>query len=604
MNLRKKGVMNKKVRVLIIDSGVCSHPSLKNYDIQTTGYLNQRTSEDILDTAGHGTAIASLVLKDLVDVDVKVLKLFDELYTCDIDALIDALTFVEENNDYDLINMSFGLTAFESADQVMRLEYLCNQLTSQGSILVSAFDNDGAISYPAYFDTVVGVDSSRKARKRQEYEIVTHSCVNILGYGAVQKVPWSTPPYTIIDGNSFACANVSNVLIKNLSMGHPKEHLIEIMKKNALHVQTFGDYSLTKGGPEWLKGSRAILLPFSKEMHSLIAFETLLNFHIVGIYDIKYSTSVKKHTTDLIKYRQVTDRIVQNMSDIDWASNTFDTVILGHLEALSVLFKKDLLDDITRQCAKYNKKIYSFDSIVRDNVYYPHVYFEHIPKGRFGKLHQIHLPVVGVFGTSSSQGKFTLQLALREQLLAKGYDVGQIGTEPTGYCFDMDYTFPYGYNATVETTGHHNIQLLNEWLHQLDLKNKDIAIVGTQANTAFYGTNNLENYPLQQLDVLYGTMADAFVLVVNPHDEIAYIKRTIQGTEHMIESKCLAVVVYPFVKSRTLGALFKKVSLEGTDDYEAFKASLENQLNIPVIGMEQALNSFVLTDKIINFFSS
>lgn len=595
--------MEKIRRVLIIDSGVCSHPLLKDHVIQTTGYQNQMTLEDIHDTAGHGTAITSLVAKDLKNVDIDVLKLFDELYTCDIESLIDALAYVQRHNDYDLINMSFGLTSFENSDQLTRLEALCESLKEQGSLLVSAFDNDGAVSYPAYFDSVIGVASSDKARKRHEYEVVTQSCVNILGYGAVQKVAWSTPAYTIIDGNSFACANVSNVLIKNLLANDDKRNILESIKKNALDIRSFEAYTPIIGGPDWLKGSRAILLPFSKEMHSLIAFEKLLNFDIVGVYDIKYSTSVKKHTKDLIKYRPVVDRIVQNMSDIDWSSTDFDTVILGHLEALSLLFRKDILSEIKEQCLRHGKKIYSFDPMIEKDTYYPHVHFEHIPKGRFGKLHQIQLPVVGVLGTSSSQGKFTLQLALREQLLERGYDVGQIGTEPTAYCFDMDYAFPYGYNATVKTKGHHNIQLLNEWLHQLDLKKKDIAIIGTQTNTAFYGTNNLENYPLQQLDVLYGTMPDAFVLVVNPHDDISYIERTIKGTEYMIESKCLAIVVYPFVKSRTLGALFKKVPIEGTEDYDAFKMTLEKKLNIPVMIMAEALNSHMIADHIIDFFS-
>ena len=35
-------------------------------------------------------------------------------------------------------------------------------------------------------------------------------------------------------------------------------------------------------------------------------------------------------------------------------------------------------------------------------------------------------PTVCVVGTSSSQGKFTLQLKIREKLLGIGYKVGQI----------------------------------------------------------------------------------------------------------------------------------------------------------------------------------
>ncbi len=61
-----------------------------------------------------------------------------------------------------------------------------------------------------FFENVVGVDTSKKKQnKRTEYEYVRNSCVNILGYGKSQKVAWSYPRYTIMDGNSFACANVT-----------------------------------------------------------------------------------------------------------------------------------------------------------------------------------------------------------------------------------------------------------------------------------------------------------------------------------------------------------------------------------------------------------
>ena len=51
------------LNILMIDSGVASHPKLDNAEICRTGFRNQRTAEDITDTVGHGTAVASLILK-------------------------------------------------------------------------------------------------------------------------------------------------------------------------------------------------------------------------------------------------------------------------------------------------------------------------------------------------------------------------------------------------------------------------------------------------------------------------------------------------------------------------------------------------------------
>jgi hypothetical protein len=62
----------------------------------------------------------------------------------------------------------------------------------------------------------------------------------------------------------------------------------------------------------------------------------------------------------------------------------------------------------------------------------------------------VECPVLGVFGTSASQGKFTLQLALRRRLLQLGYEISQVGTEHHAALFGMDLAFPMGHGSTVE----------------------------------------------------------------------------------------------------------------------------------------------------------
>lgn len=68
----------------------------------------------------------------------------------------------------------------------------------------------------------------------------------------------------------------------------------------------------------------------------------------------------------------------------------------------------------------------------------------------FGKLYRNPKPVLGVFGTSSRQGKFTLQLILRKHFTELGYVIGQIGTEPTAALFEMDADFHFGYNTNTD----------------------------------------------------------------------------------------------------------------------------------------------------------
>ena len=97
-------------------------------------------------------------------------------------------------------------------------------------------------------------------------------------------------------------------------------------------------------------------------------------------------------------------------------------------------------------------------------VYYPHILETDIPKNRFGKMYRNSIPIVGIFGMSSHQGKLTLQLELIK-LLSQNYTVSSIGTEPTAALFNMDYCFPMGYHSTVETKSYDSVYLLNNAVH-------------------------------------------------------------------------------------------------------------------------------------------
>ena len=601
------------INILMIDSGVASHPKLDNVNILSTGFRNQRTVEDIADTVGHGTAVASLIIKgtDPGLVRLHAIKLFDYEYDCAIEDLLECLEYVASHNKYDLINMSLGIVSGYDCEQIERLSSLCKILRNQGSILVSAYDNAGAISYPAFFESVIGVDSSPKAGRRTEFEFVKNSCVNILGYGKNQKVVWTNPPYTIIEGNSFACANVSNVIIDRLLAGCAKEDIEKELEKTAINTISFEDYELPAPRPDWLKGSRVITFPFNKEMHSIYAYEDMLDFEIKGVYDVKYKALIGKNIADILSYKNVESRILENYEDIDWTSDSFDGVILGHVGELSETCKRNFLEETIDNCIKYGKELFAFDDLSPyssklkshgKKFYFPEITYRNVPKGRFGKLFCIGMPVLAVVGTSSAQGKFTIQMAIRKKLTEKGYNVGQIGTEPSAFCYGIDFTYPYGYESTVSTRGYHNVLILNQAVHDIEMKGYDICLAGAQTNTAAYAYSNLKNIPLFQTEFLYGIMPDAFFIVVNVHDEMEYIVRTLKTVEYTVEGKCLGIIVYPIMKKQAIGTLYKKAYVS-EEEYSGFVDRLKKEVSNPVLSFESALNSDVLTELLLNFFA-
>lgn len=281
---------------------------------------------------------------------------------------------------------------------------------------------------------------------------------------------------------------------------------------------------------------------------------------------------------------------------------------------LSTTCKRDFLEETVNNCIKYGKKLFAFEDLseyvtkfinrkaFEENCYFPEITYENIPKGRFGKLFGIQMPVLGIVGTSSSQGKFTIQMELRKKLTEQGYNVGQIGTEPTAFCYDMDFTYPYGYESTVKTMGYHNVLLLNHAIHDIEMKGYDICLVGAQTNAAAYAYSNLKNMPLFQVDFLYGTMPDAFFLVVNVHDEAEYIIRTMKTVEYLVESKCLGIIVYPIMQKQAIGTLYKK-SLVSEEDYLKFSEHLSKEVTVPIVKFKDALNTDVLVNLMLKFFA-
>ena len=161
-----------------------------------------------------------------------------------------------------------------------------------------------------------------------------------------------------------------------------------------------------------------------------------------------------------------------------------------------------------QQAIAKGKNIYAFDEnpdCNGSNIFYPIINKQSLPPDRFGMLYRISKPVVGILGTSSRQGKFTLQLKLRELLLERGYSIGQIGTEPSALLYGMDYVFPMGYNSSVYIQGFDVIRYTNYIINILCQKNIDLILIGSQSGTVPFDTGNIIQYNIPQYDFLAGT---------------------------------------------------------------------------------------------------
>lgn len=582
-----------KLKIAILDSGVnVNHSLFRNDKTEVINY-----SESNL-TYGHGTAIYNIIRKVNSFSEIINFQITNNDGTIDENILIDCLNMIYQKYNFDLINLSLGINLSE---RLTELEEICEKLYKKGAIIISAFDNTGSLSYPASFKNVIGVTSSEICEKVTDFVVFKDRIVNIGAKGSIQRVAWLDSNYIFMEGNSFACAHVTVQAANFLSQ--KKVGIKELINKfKEISQEAEFNNSCSRNKKKLFTIKNAVIFPFNKEMHSLIRYDDLLNFNIIDVYDYKYSAHLNS-TTDHIMKDNVKSFKIKNIEKIDW--ETFDTIIIGHLPIGSKKLE-EIRNNVILNAIKKKKNIFSFDDIEKkykyNSLYCPKICKENLEPERYGKLYRILKPILGIYGTSSIQGKFSLQLGLRKKFLSNGYKVGQIGTEASSLLFGFDYDYPMGFNSSVYIHSHDCIRYLNNCINEISKKNCDIIITGSQGGILPFDIGNISYFPLRQQVFLQATQPDAVVLCINPFDDWDYINRSIKYIESSVDCKVIALCIFPIDIDNTSSLLYRKKALSNEKFLE-----LENKLNkyykLPIykLGNENHLNS--LFETIIEYFS-
>lgn len=589
------------MNIAIIDSGTKDYENItKGYNFRVKGDNEIIIENNFHDTYGHGTAVYSIIKKNNEECNYYIFKVIDQNDTIDEKIICTALEYIFNNLDIDIINMSLGTVSLSDD----RMYNICKRLYDKGVILVSAFDNEGAISYPAAFDCVIGVDGSDLCRKVDDFIFYEDKILNVAAKGGMQRVKWCEADNIIVKGSSFACAHATNKIVNIYKNGIKSfEEILECFKSIAIQIIA---YEEKEEKVFEYKIDRAVIFPFNKEMHNFVRYPELLDFKVMEVYDTKYSSNVGRKTTDVMIDKSVKEYCIKNIDDIKW--DLFDTLVIGHTEKLlSYIGKENIVDSLIKEAINRGKNIYSFDRIDKaeyknDNIYFPAVIDKYLPPLREGKLFYINKPVLGIFGTSSKQGKFTLQLELRKRLIDEGYQVGQLGTEPNALLFGLDCVYPVGYNRMVCLDEEEQIRYLNYKMNEIADGN-DLIIVGSQSGTVPYEYKNTSYYTYEQVNFLMATNPDAVVLCINYYDEINYIRRSINVIEQLGECKVLGLVVFPMIPEQTWKGMYgKRRKIRGTEAEEIKTMIIRSTgKNAYILGDSNDMKE--LMNKIIGFFS-
>ncbi len=592
--------------IVIIDSGI----NLNN-NPNTNGICIQKNnagivvSDDLTDEIGHGTVIYSVIQKEAKSAKIYNIKLFVEENSDDGACLIAALDYIKKNISCKLINISLGITISDNLDELYNI---CAELSANGVVIISAFDNGGCYSYPAAFDCVIGVDSKNDLANISEIDFIENSKIDVFAKGNVQRLTMQDGKVLLIGGSSIACAHITSILynnIKNISNLRSALEYLKVISRRIYRAHVLVNDIDNK----FFKIYNSVVFPFAKEAHAFLRFSNELQFNIQGYYDVKQSGKVGRKLSSYYEGLK-SDECIKDIEKIDFSG--IDTIILGHLDELDYVLKRDYKTELIKMAIDARVNIFSFDPLdkytnllSKSNVkyYYPQVNLCDVPQNTFGKLYKISKPVVGIFGTSSCQGKFSLQMTLKKELEFRGYNVGTIGTEPHSLLFNFDVVFPMGYNSTVKLTNHDIVLFLNNEINNLCLMNKEIILVATQAQIVPYGYDNIQEFPSMQYHFALGSKPDAIVMCINYYDEISYIKKSMYALMGLTDASIIALILYPLTYYNDWKSVYSTSKRKIT--YEEFKEKsdlLKKEFKIPIYILGDEKQMHELSQKIIDFF--
>lgn len=529
---------------------------------------------------GHGTAVCGIIQKYAPDAKI---VLFPVSSSNDSSTLVKILNYIYERRICKIINLSLGF--FGVGKKTTELHTVCQKLYSVGILIVSAYDNQGLMSYPACFDEVIGVDTSENV-KGNNFIWVEGSPINIICSAQKKRVLWESGNKVYVKGNSFSVPYISSIIVEMLSSTNELIDVRNFLKKRATSVQNLSSIPQVHLKGNAINIRKAIIFPVNDDTLPLIAFNNDCRFDLVGVYDYKYSSKIGKKISNIFDGSFDIDCDIKSYDDIEW-ENDFDTIILGKIDEVQNSLQNDFINKLQVNCKNYGKSIFLLDdnitellsenkTVVLNSLSSP---MEAYPYALLGKKWVNSVFKICVAGSGMDGEKLFLQLQLKRALLNEGHNVGYLSTHKTGFLLGADRTFTYNkkqYNVISEND---KSFILNNFIHEIELNDRDVIISGLLSEVL--PSNTLSPNPIIFLQgtFLYTLLPDIVILVVSIDDNIRLIMRTINMIRATVDANIVCILVSTKKVSFRNGLTTVK-SISGSNELLSFVKKIEIETGI------------------------
>lgn len=593
--------------VAIIDSGIESR-AFRYASIRQVRINNGIISEELAnDRFGHGSAVASIILKKNPQCCILSIRpggLENQTYDYQItpsDLSMSIKYAVDAGAK--LINVSMGTQMFAYRDEI---ESACQYALKNNVIIIAAKNKNDLPSLPWACSGVLRVRAIAGNTYNITVSEIEEGQIEFNVCGEVYRIIRSDGSNYFGKGNSYAAAWVTAWLLE-LLYNEPKDDLsynetIEIFLKNITTqltleevITNLNSYKIIRDkffyinrDFSWL--GKCALVPFSKEMHALLRFPELTNITVTSIIDPVVKGKVGKDAGATIGIKPLNIQITSKINKIP--DNT-DSIIVGYLNEVSKYDIKFSIDYILDYALTTHKNIFSFEPVSkewRDRFQEAGLKICSTPvidksvlnhlRECLPRIYPICKPVIGVFGTSSSAGKFTMQLNLRRVLSRKGIKFNHIGTEHHSEIFGIDTCYPNGYanNSVINLHMEERVSYLQHLMSYIDNNGEgDLIIVGGQSWLIPYDITTQTT--LRSITLLEGTKPDLVILVVNPYmDPKQYIQDSIDTLRALFRCRTIGLAFSDKIAEPANEIVVRKRRLISGEE-NAIVSKLKNEFN-------------------------
>lgn len=542
--------------IAIIDSGV-NGAVFKDYNIKQY-YIQNRTvmEEPVGDRLGHGTSMLGIILRQQ-NTPVSVLSLRPVICDNIIDNndIATAIRFAVDKGA-GVISISMGNNLLKERKSI---EDACEYAYKNRVSVVCAFSkrNDVILPWACKYAVKVmhGDERNHPVQFKRAYFDSYMICVNKPMYRTVDICGTRK----MIVGHSAATAYIVGKMVQYMN-----RHMCDSIE--ALHFfflecgiscnknQLYNKVETIKGRISYLDKEEEInwgaaaVIPYSKEMESLIRFQDF------GSYYIKVGVDYGKKGIRKVADQEETLPIETSLERLE--RYDLDTVFVGYLNKLENYSDIWGMDNVLRFALSHNYNVFSFLPVSTDfkmqfrekrlrlqeaNIYdvdYLRQIKEIVPYSFLCRL-----PVLGVFGTSSKQGKFTLQMLIRRELKRRGIRHISLLTEHQAELLNASVCFPSGYKGenNIRLSIEEQIEVLQKSLYYLEqTTDAEMILAGGQSWLIPHDIDR--QIAIYNLAFIEAVRPDYSVVVVNPEiDHIDYIRDTISGLKAIYKTRTIAV---------------------------------------------------------------